>query len=809
MSKKKSKQKKISIEVKSKTLFPLEVIEKNKYLPYLIFFLIAMLYFLPLIFGNNSMISTDGGIHGVGDSGGGLQYFKNPFKEEKVWSPNLGGIPISVSLIEYNAFLIRDILKIFFYDFRAHNILVMLLSVFAAASMYAFLRGMEINRLISIVLGIAYQFSPHFMSFTYSGHFSKMGIIAVLPLLFHFLNKGITTGKIKYFVWFGFFIGIDIFFAHLQLVHFSLLASGFYFIFRLITEFIKNKDFGWLSKRAGFYIIAVILGLGMGARGFAPQLQHNRTVSKRAGAAGEGLSKEYASSWALNAEEIASLVVPEFVNYDSGRDHNFYWGKNVFKINADYFGGIIFILSIIALLFFKKDHDIKFFFCLFLLGIFFALGSKSPVFNLMFHTVPGIKSFRAPSLMIFITAFSGFALSGIFLQKLFSKYSEKIIKISSYVFISLGVLFLLFTVDPNIILSPWKSIFYPDLSVNKLAIFNNNISELSKGFLLSSVFLIITGIGLLYYYRKKIRMEYLLIALIPVFIIDFWRIDKDFLKYGKVESGVTKKEVKIPAYEFIKNNDDSLFRVMPFHIPNITANFQNKFNYEGINFITGFNDFVLRRYDRMMKGLQNNREILSFINLANCKYLVFGQKAEAPFLNEIYKDTKNNMYVYRNKLALPWFYIRNKAVIEKDEEKVFRMILDNKVNLFETVILEEDIPQIYKEFLSGSSNKIAYDIKLINYNIFAGDVELNITLDKPGFLVISDNYHPKWKCFVNGEMKKIYRANYLFKGVFLDAGEHNIRFEFRTNIIGVSRTIMFLSMIILIAAGVFFTVKDV
>ena len=38
-----------------------------------------------------------------------------------------------------------------------------------------------------------------------------------------------------------------------------------------------------------------------------------------------------------SSEEIASLILPQFVNFDPDQQHR-YWGRNPFKLNSEYFG---------------------------------------------------------------------------------------------------------------------------------------------------------------------------------------------------------------------------------------------------------------------------------------------------------------------------------------------------------------------------------------------------------------------------------------------------------------------------------------
>ena len=45
-------------------------------------------------------------------------------------------------------------------------------------------------------------------------------------------------------------------------------------------------------------------------------------------------------------------------------------------------------------------------------------------------------------------------------------------------------------------------------------------------------------------------------------------------------------------------------------------------------------------------------------------------------------------------------------------------------------------------------------------------------------LVLSDMYYPGWKAFVDGEETKIYRADYTFRAIPLNAGTHQVEFVY-------------------------------
>jgi uncharacterized membrane protein YfhO len=61
---------------------------------------------------------------------------------------------------------------------------------------------------------------------------------------------------------------------------------------------------------------------------------------------------------------------------------------------------------------------------------------------------------------------------------------------------------------------------------------------------------------------------------------------------------------------------------------------------------------------------------------------------------------------------------------------------------------------------------------LISYN---GD-ELNWEIEAPlrGYLSFIDNWDKGWKAFVDGVETKIYRADYAFRSVYLEPGDHTV-----------------------------------
>jgi uncharacterized membrane protein YfhO len=66
--------------------------------------------------------------------------------------------------------------------------------------------------------------------------------------------------------------------------------------------------------------------------------------------------------------------------------------------------------------------------------------------------------------------------------------------------------------------------------------------------------------------------------------------------------------------------------------------------------------------------------------------------------------------------------------------------------------------------------------KIIEHS--ANRVILEANLKEPGLLILADAYYPGWKAFVERKETKIYRTNYVMRGVFMPAGQHVVEFQY-------------------------------
>jgi hypothetical protein len=68
------------------------------------------------------------------------------------------------------------------------------------------------------------------------------------------------------------------------------------------------------------------------------------------------------------------------------------------------------------------------------------------------------------------------------------------------------------------------------------------------------------------------------------------------------------------------------------------------------------------------------------------------------------------------------------------------------------------------------------EVEILSYE--AERVVISANLAEEGYLVLTDAYYPGWRALADGLETPIYRANLLFRAVYLPAGQHRIEFVY-------------------------------
>jgi hypothetical protein len=125
--------------------------------------------------------------------------------------------------------------------------------------------------------------------------------------------------------------------------------------------------------------------------------------------------------------------------------------------------------------------------------------------------------------------------------------------------------------------------------------------------------------------------------------------------------------------------------------------------------------------------------------------------------------------IYQNLAVLPRAFVVHQATVLAEDQQVLDLLRDPEFDPSQTVILDhgEELAAVARE---SRANVISYDPER---------VQVQVTLDHPGYLVLTDTYYPGWKVTVDGEPAPILRADLYFRAVPLPDGEHKVNFHYQ------------------------------
>ncbi|MBI2845513.1 MAG: YfhO family protein, partial [Chloroflexi bacterium] len=127
--------------------------------------------------------------------------------------------------------------------------------------------------------------------------------------------------------------------------------------------------------------------------------------------------------------------------------------------------------------------------------------------------------------------------------------------------------------------------------------------------------------------------------------------------------------------------------------------------------------------------------------------------------------------IYEKLDLLPRAFIVHDAIALPDEEVALRALADPSFSPeAEVVLIGEQESVSYGE---GSANE---GVTILEYQ--PERIVIQARIEAPGYLVLSDAYFPGWRAEVDGRGAEILRANYYFRAVFLEPGEHIVEFVY-------------------------------
>ena len=782
----------------------------------LILTLISVTYFYPVL-SNKSIQQSD--ISQFSGMSKQIVDHRENFNEEPYWLDNAFlGMPSYQVSAKYPFDLLYYIDQAIRFLPRPADYLFLYL-----LSFYFLIISLNINYRYALFGAIAFGFSTYLIIILGVGHNTKALALGYLPFVVAGFLMILRGNYLKGFLISSLFLGLQVHANHYQMTYYTLIML-LVLVLVHYYDFLKSKELKKIYKSFFVFISVGLLALLMNSPSllatkeyseFSTRSKSDITINPD-GSAKEslsGLDKEYITEYSYGVLESLNLIFPRFMgggsseriredsklmNFIRSLDANqaqqvyqyskVYWGNQPIVAAPAYIGISLFFIFLLSILL-VNDLNRKWILIAISISLFLSWGKNfSFLTDLMIDYFPLYDKFRAVSSIQIIIEFCIplFAVMG--LRKFFSNNTKEIQKLNSlkYASVFLVSLILVFYFFGTSILD-FKSDFeifsqYPEI----LNLLIEERQYVFKSDVLRSLIIVVCCSITFYLFVKKIikkDLTFLIITLIVIF--DLWIVDKNYVNSDQF---VKKSLVEIPFQKTIADKailkDDSDFRV--FEPMGGFSNARTSYFHKSI---AGYHAAKPKRIQNLYDFYisKNNFDVL---NMLNVKYII--QNSE---------DNPLGVTRNPNNLGNAWF-VENIINVKNSDEELLEL---KNIDLSNTC-LSQNTEIINTSFQLNETNEIKLISRKANQLIYSSKTDSN------QFAVFSEAfYNNGWQAYVDNKPVSHFKVNYLLRGMEMPKGTHEIKFEFKPEVINTGFYLSLLSYLIFISLFIKFIIirKDV
>ena len=680
-----------------------------------------------------------------------------------LWNPyNGSGMPFFATM--HIGFLNPfNLLLLFFPKYIGWGIFVAIQPTLISFFTYLYCRKIGIKFIGALFSGIVFVFSGTVIVRLLFGEYAYG--LWILPMLLYLLESFFENPNSKKGLIIPFSIALLFISGQPQIIAYVLVFSSLYFFYRL---FQIKKESKKLSINSILSIpVLVLIGVGLIGIQLLPTIELFGQAS-----ISPSSSKFIFDRFLLPVQHLLGIFIP---NYFGNQATYNYWGSGDYIETVASIGLIPCFFAFISLGKLKnKIIDLRnFYYISIILSILLTLDW---FFTRILFSVPiPIFSTGIPSRIFGITSFCIAIIAGYGFDKWINLNRRDFGSIKKQVIIYASLVSAIFI---------GTFIFYAlRISCNNEFILNCGTIALRTTTLEAISFIIALILFVLPIILDKKRVLKISSVGILLIVVGLGVYNSDkFLPFSKKEAILPQNDL-ISQLQKIKD-----FRVFGLGEANIKTNFATYYKFYDPNY---YDPLYNKRYGELIdfanKGKLNVVLPRSDVEIANdpnlkddalkrrerlfdilsVKYLILKKSSlKPPGLEDIFWQNKN--WIIKNNESLPPSYFVNKIEVISDKNAILKRLFDSSFNPGQTVILETDPHML-------STDRIS---------------------------IVSDNYYPGWKAYIDGKETKIYRANYTFRAIVLPKGNHQIRFSYEPESLRVGTLISLSSLGILMLIAI-------
>ena len=714
---------------------------------------------------------------------------------------------------------------------------------------YILLRAYDFRRALAVLGSVIWAFSSYFFIIIAAGHIWKVMALAYLPPLI----AGIVLSYRGKYLW-GFivtaiFAAFEVDANHVQMTYYYLFIILFMIIAYLVDA-VRKKTMKQFMKATAVCAAGALIGVLMNISNlyhtwqYAQESMRGKSELVKKNAANQtnsGLDRDYITQWSYGVDETWTLLVPNTkggasvplaANTEAMKmaDPNFmqiyqqlgqYWGEQPGTSGPVYVGAFVLMLFVLGL-FIVKGPTKWALLAATVLSVLLSWGRNfMPFTNFFLDYIPMYSKFRTVASILVIAEFTIPLLAMMTLKKIVDE-PDILTKKIKYVYISFGLtagIALLFALMPTLFFSDFISSSemqaLKSIPAEYLTPLLSNLRSIRESIFTAdcwrSFWIIVIGTLCLFLYKmKKLRVEFMMIAITVLCLADMWQVNKRYLNDGMfVEKSVREQAQPMTQTDRQILQDKALdYRVLNFASNTFNEN-ETSFYHKSIG---GYHAAKLRRYQELIDAYispemqktmpaiaqaggdmtkVNGNSIFPVLNMLNAKYFIVPLQSNQTVAIQ-------NPYVYGN----AWFVDKITYVKNANEE------LDGlgKLDLRHEAIADARFRSQLGESKAQDSTSIvkitAYEPNQLTYDV------RSVT---GGIVVFSEIFYPEWTATVDGKAVELGRVNYVLRALNVDKGHHTVVLTFDPKSVKQTETVAYLSygvLLLVVLLGVYFKRKE-
>lgn len=799
-------------------------VDQKRFLGSAAFLLAIVLFsFRELLVPDRLLLTTD-------DVFGLLQYRHGSFPESWLvnWSPlNLIGFGSG-----QESFSVTNLMLCLLSPIPFVNWIRALDTFGAGLFLFLFLRQKRCSVVASLFGAITYCFASPMFSFVHAGHLGKFGTFLWFAATLWALECSFNKPKAwSWRILAGAFLGLTVAEQPDVALLFVWLFVA-YLAFRVFSEEGRKIEQS-LLRFVGLLALSGIVSGIIAANVVLAQYQTQVKGIVQVKEENTQEAWEWATQWSYPPEEVLEMIAPGFFGWRTDTAEGTYWGRvgrsaayeqskqgfPRFKLDTSFFGIVpLFLAVAMATFAFRRAYrdkldpkarrDIVFWSITAIVVLLLAFGKYFLLYN-FFYAIPKMNIIRNPNKFMHLFTVAIAVLSAYGFHRLVEQRAKELNTRRFWQILAglggaalLGAIYIYASNES--IMARFQDEF-GKASASIVSTMSNSLLRLAVSCGIFAVF---------WYWLNRLPAKSALLSKIPFLIIllatvDLYLTNRHYVEYYEYKPVYAENELA----RFLKSDPE------PHRVKILPRDPRDRWFGLYNNWLTTYfpyhriQSLDIPQMPRMPEDYKMYLETvgphpLRFWQLTNCKYLLGSLEHWQQLKNDplfephlelvhaynlspstsahavLTSPAKPNQFnqttqvILRYKNALPRAKFYEQWRIMSNDRQCLRTLIDSNFDPVQEVIVSEPVAPQTNAVQVAKPARVEWITDTDNVDV------LRVSTEYRGVLLFNEKYDPAFVVTVDGQPAELLRCNFIMKGVLIEPGTHEVRFEYRPPRIG-------------------------